>query len=723
MDWILFFKKKERIILVQRNEEFLSPDKPISNPKDDLFGYSHLAMNLANSISRMSPPQGLVFSITGPWGSGKTTMLNFIKFYLKTSNGDNKKVIISDFNPWWFSGQENLTRNFFIQLFKIIQKWEMKGKEIGKKVGEFIDYLYEGEVIKDSKWSILLNKYSKKGKEITKLKKEIEEILRKQDNRILIVIDDIDRLTADEIKKIFRLIKSICDFPNIIYVLAFDKNVVVNSLSDVQGISGEDYLEKIVQVPFTLPLPNKDSLQKMLFNKLNSILEGTPNHLFDISDWANVYHDGIKYFINTPRDITRFTNSLSVTYNTLKKEINAVDFIAIESLRIFFPNVYTLVSKNIDFFAGSNEDQYGRYDNDSLKEFHTQWLEKLEPEERKHVKKLIIRLFPKLESLERNVNFPSSWLTNWRRELRVCSPDIFPIYFAFSIPENIITNSELISILSLVDDTQKFMRKLKELSTIKLSDGSTKIRLLLDQLEDYVEEKIQLDSIPKIIDTFFEIGDELIIPEDEVYEFMYPIGNDMRIIRIVSRLLKRLDENSRFDLLKSNYKKTDSISILVMLYIVIAQQHGKFGVPDERPEHERLINLEFSEKLGEILLKRIRNFCSSGNLLETPKIKDVIHTWKNLAGNEEVKEWILTVLKEDKGFIRLIEASISSNFSFLATNVLPSIKYKPDFRWLEPFISVHEIIQDIKKYVENDEKPEIQRKILKSILEDYKVSL
>jgi len=705
--------------LEKKIEDKLSPDKPLYSPKDDLLGYANLAKNLALSISEITPSQGLVFSIYGSWGLGKTTMLNFIKYYLEKHNQENKDIYVSDFNPWWFSGQENLTRYFFIHLLTIIRKWETKGKDIGKKIRDIVDYLYEAEIVKDSRMRPILDIFSKRRKEITKLKKEVEEILRKQEKKIVIVIDDIDRLTSDEIQQLFRLIKSICDFPNMIYIVAFDKNVVAKSLSGFQGISGDDYLEKIIQVPFSLPLPNKDSIQKMLFSKLNTILQGTPAHLFDKNHWANVYHDGIKYFINTPRDITRFANTLNVTYHTVQKEVNAVDFISIESLRIFYPDVYNLISKNKDYFAGVNEDQLGRYNNDSLKEFHNQWLEKLKDYERKPVKKLIIRLFPKLESLERNVNYPLSWLSTWRRELRICNPDIFPIFFAFSIPENIITSSDIDYILSLVDDTPKLIKKIEELSTIKLSNGSTKIKLLLNQLEDYVEEDISLDSIPNIINTFLKIGDKLIIPEDEDYSFLFPMGNDMRIVRVISRLLRRLDESTRFELLKMNYTNNNSISIMAILYIVIAQQHGKFGSPEKSPTHERIINLEHSEELGEIFLNKFRKISSEGNLLETPKLKDVIQTWKNLCGSEEVSKWIVKELKEEEGFLRLIDVSISRKYSLLATNVLPDIKYEPDFRWLEQFIPRDQIIDEMKLYCEKNEKPEDRKRIIRNIMKEY----
>ena len=75
-----------------------------------------------------------------------------------------------------------------------------------------------------------------KVKDIEKLKNEISATLRGQPKRILVMIDDIDRLTSEEIRQVFRAVKSVGDFPNVTYLLAVpDKQVVARSLGDLQG--------------------------------------------------------------------------------------------------------------------------------------------------------------------------------------------------------------------------------------------------------------------------------------------------------------------------------------------------------------------------------------------------------------------------------------------------------------------------------------------------------
>lgn len=104
---------------------YLSPDRPLEDPEQDRLGYSNFAEHLAESICNMAPLDGFVISVYGSWGSGKSTLLNFLVYYLKQMP-EGEQPIIMHFNPWWFSGHEDLTISFFGQL----QAELSKGKSI-----------------------------------------------------------------------------------------------------------------------------------------------------------------------------------------------------------------------------------------------------------------------------------------------------------------------------------------------------------------------------------------------------------------------------------------------------------------------------------------------------------------------------------------------------------------------------------------------------------------
>src|SRR5687767_1983636 len=102
----------------------LSGDRPLQDPEDDRLGYAPFARNLADGLARMAPANGFVVALYGPWGSGKSTALNFVSWYLQDDQREGR-VLIVPFNPWWFSGQHDLTKRFLEQLLAVV---EPKGK-------------------------------------------------------------------------------------------------------------------------------------------------------------------------------------------------------------------------------------------------------------------------------------------------------------------------------------------------------------------------------------------------------------------------------------------------------------------------------------------------------------------------------------------------------------------------------------------------------------------
>ena len=83
----------------------LSSDRPLGDPGEDRLGYAPFAERLAESLYRLAPREGFVMALYGPWGSGKSTVLGFVEYYLDKMPFDDRPVIVH-FNPWWFSGHE-----------------------------------------------------------------------------------------------------------------------------------------------------------------------------------------------------------------------------------------------------------------------------------------------------------------------------------------------------------------------------------------------------------------------------------------------------------------------------------------------------------------------------------------------------------------------------------------------------------------------------------------
>jgi predicted KAP-like P-loop ATPase len=717
--------------MVLGNPHNLSADKPMVDPKDDRLGYSPFAKHLAESIYKMSPPEGLVVAIYGPWGSGKTTLLNFVVHYLQ-QKPRNEQPIIVYFNPWWFSGHEDLTRRFFDQLIATLRsRLKSAGQNLIKSIAKFSEFVSEiplpSEFVATMPYAatapvaakVAAKALAPKHKDVPELKAKIAETLKKRKERILVIIDDIDRLTAEEIRQLFRVIKAVADFPNIVYLLAFDKEVAIKALAETQGISGEDYLEKIVQVPFELPLPDKTLLRQLLFEKLDMILTDSPEELFDQIYWGNVYFEGIDHFINTPRDIIRLTNTLSVTYPSVKGEVNSVDFIAVETLRVFCPMVYDIIRKNSDMFAGYTDinSLHGPRVED-LKAFHDSWIKQVQEEDRESVRQFLTRIFPKVTGGV--VSYGPSFESAWRKQLRVCSPNIFPIYFRLAIPEGSISNAEIKTMLALASNAKTFSERLIELSNQKRRDGTTRVRAFLERLEDYTGKEVPLGCIPSIVQALFDVGDQLLNPEDE-RRGMFEFGNDIRIGRIIWQLLGRLEEQERFEVLKKAMLGGQAISTIVREVTVLGQQHGKYGEKRPDPEGERIVCTQHLKELEELALEKVRDAAQRNYLLKAPDLPTILRRWRDWAGEEGAKEWVREAIKDDEGLSYLLEKFLQESFSQSSSDSVGRKHYRLDPKWLEPFLDPSQILDRIKRLSQNSSLTERQKIAINQFIREYEM--
>ncbi|WP_200881822.1 KAP family P-loop NTPase fold protein [Nitrincola sp. A-D6] len=555
----------------------LSADRPSSNPQDDLFGHAPFAESLANSICRYPGNDGLVLALYGPWGSGKSTVLSYVRHFLE-HRSETEQLIIVTFNPWWFSGQENLARAFLGQLQAVLPAKSEKFKKLGELLGDFAEGV--GGLIDlsgmtggaGSKIGKLVGMVTRsKPKDVPALKSKISSILREAGRRILVVVDDIDRLTPEETRQLFTVIKALGDFPNVVYLLAFDREVAAQAIEQQSGMPGERYLEKIIQVPFELPPVDRVALRAALFKRLDEILGDTPDGLFDQSYWTNVFHDGIDPLIQVPRDVVRFTNTLSVTYPAVRGEVNPVDFIALEALRVFLPGLYGVIRTNQDQFSGHTRES--RYDGDQKAKaaFHEQWAQALPEPLRSSTRDLLERIFPKVGQM----GYGADWLAQWRRSLRACHPDVFPTYFRMTVPPGAVRRSEMLALLSLAEAPAALGDALIQATSEKRPDGLSKARALLERLMDHVEEDIPDTHIPVFINVLLDMGDSLVLDSDEHGSFDF--GNESRVTRVVYHLLKRVDRAQRHELLKTAIDQGRALGVQRYLIAALSDEVKKYA--------------------------------------------------------------------------------------------------------------------------------------------------
>ena len=331
-------------------------DKPIESPKEDKFGFKPLAETIASSISKMTSPEGTVIAINGPWGSGKSSFINLVRHHLDNSS-ENDELTIVDFKCWWFRGEEALTIAFFRELCSSMDLREEETKkaisQLGAQlltkgsplVGAVTNAFVPGAGSTAAGLTEFLASFIQQDETIEELHEKICETLRSDSKRYLIIIDDIDRLSPDEALLIFRLVKSVGGLPNVMYLLAYDRQIAEKIVADRYPSEGPHFLEKIVQASFDLPEPTKLVLRdEYLRRACPSIIEN--KYRVNESRFKPLFDTIIGPEMKTPRDLLKILNPLVVTWSAVKGYVDVADFLCIETLRVKRPWLYHALRSN-----------------------------------------------------------------------------------------------------------------------------------------------------------------------------------------------------------------------------------------------------------------------------------------------------------------------------------------------------------------------------------------
>ena len=323
-------------------------DSPPISKKDDLINRWGFAREVYTIASRTPIDWSVRIGIYGSWGEGKTAVINFVE----TIAIKEKQIVIS-FNPWEYTTPEEMWESFVVL---ILNKLNELGVAIKKPSRQFLRLkIFVKKILRkpvDTLGSLAqLDPYSSAGlpilksflnfnkKSLTKLQNFIS------DKRIIVLIDDLDRTNPILIPQLLFAIKELLDLPSMVFVLAFDPNVVNDVLYYNRNDKGKDFLDKIIDFPKWLPkLDDKDLLrllkvesQKNLpfldFNYIQQVFPYLSKNPRKLKQW-------LRLFIGFEDEIKRYN----------KEEINWTVFLLVNLIKIEFPNIFVLIFGNKDIW-------------------------------------------------------------------------------------------------------------------------------------------------------------------------------------------------------------------------------------------------------------------------------------------------------------------------------------------------------------------------------------
>lgn len=630
-------------------------DKAIESSEQDLLGRVTFSKQLGEAIYKYDGKDGLVLGVFGKWGTGKTSILNMVVNEINClSDNDDDSPIIVNFSPWNYSDKDNLISLFFRVLKNKLNmdKYEETRKKIGKALTDYsdaLDALALVPIVGSGLATILKTIAKAQGAELSKdvdidtTKENLETVLGDTNQKIVVIIDDIDRLTNTQIRDIFQLVKQVGNFPNIIYVLSMDRDVVCRALESVHDIDGAEYLEKIVQIPFEIPALLKPRLREIFLTNLeNTVKTISDNPKIDQSYWSEVFTNCIEPYIETLRDVNRVINTFQFRYKILYEETAFEDMVALTTIEVLEPQLYQWIGRNKDLLCSTYSHSFSALfrDKSNYRTSIHEELKKLGINTDIGIK-FLSTLFPVFANDidERDYRYTES---NIRETMRVAQEERFDSYFMFDlggIPVSRYIINSYINILPL-DDL---------IDTITEINNNGNIEYFIDELRSLVdtipEKRLGLLSsvILNVLHKFSQNSQFYMLSAYTKAEFL--------VYDIISKIN---DENERYNLIKSvleNINK-EQLGTLASFINRIELSHGRLAGKEEHIE-KQLITLQHLIDIELIYVSKINEITQSEVIIDISDFHMAFYLWECL-DKDRARTYLDNILKEDNNILKFI---------------------------------------------------------------------
>lgn len=613
----------------------LEKDLPITKKEDDILDREKFAECLTAAIinytNKEKNTDGLVIGLEGEWGSGKTSLLNLMKAEL------GNRVILRTFNSWLATDQTSLVTEFFKTIISASSENDVFGKEDMKKYGKSflinmarsfsIGIPVTGITFSPGK---LIDSYISE-KTLSEQKESIFDSLTKKKSGkwLVLFVDDIDRLSYDEVGILFQLIKNVADFPKVIYVLAYDKEVVINALNRVQQGKGEEYLQKVIQVTYDVPVPEGNLLEEYFFQRLNSIVSGRKPYRLDQEHFQWIY-PCIREYIKNIRDCNRICNAFSMKYLLCGEECDVGDLLAITVIELYEANVFEDLKNHKFYMLG--KDNLGQMVKDTkwIQEFRDKLFSKVNLKKRDFVGGLIYNMFPRFCDLVEEPNVMPSGHRESNSD-RICSEESFDKYFALSIKKNEVPINEVVDFLGLEG-------KAEILTQLEFWNDNDQLRYVFKRVNDIFRNKEWLkqsgDRFNKAkVKVFLEALSEIKLKEQKQYDMLEFSNSTLRDFFIRHLLGQGIEDKKTqqwdFEALDNIFRdKEISLSILSQVLISASAGYDWIYGSQTLKTLKSVVNKSDFDKLVDTFLHRVKAAAKDDSILNEEKAAFLLYFWK-----------------------------------------------------------------------------------------------
>ena len=422
-------------------------DRPIARREFDRFGRAPFADAIARLFVNWTGRDGIVVGVYGAWGDGKTSVLNLVR----ESVGHDDKVHYVPFSPWLVRSAEQLLPALMSTMADAVGASLLSPhRRLSRALSTYADVVAPLDSrIRAASGAL------KAASTITieRQRQRVGEVLAEKGERLLIAVDDVDRLDVEEILSVLKVTKLTADFPYVSYLLAFDDVVVADAIARAypgEPEHGRNFIDKIVQYPMRVPPPEPGTLEAFAIDLIRTALADSGVNLSPEADaeFGVRYALHIGQLLDTPRACIRYANAVRFAAELLRGELNVVDLLTLEALRAAAPSLHRLLPEYGQILLGTflmspTRNQISADADDLLKKAG------VNPSDSRgrHVLSLLRQLFPYFgDALDRRS--PERW-DHGRYEVSqaVAGPRYFERYLMYHVPASEVPDVEILDLV------------------------------------------------------------------------------------------------------------------------------------------------------------------------------------------------------------------------------------------------------------------------------------
>jgi len=331
----------------------------------DLLGRRPFAAQVAALLDRVrSQSQSSVMALTGPWGAGKSSVLDMLETQLREHAA--QRWLITRFTPWVYSDLEAMQLGFLAELLQVLpeaDRWSQTRAKVGGFVKKLAPLGAAGQLAGADASGVasFLADMLSGDTSADAVRGRAAGALENQDNAVLVIMDDLDRLEAPELLLVLKLVRLIGRLPNVYYLLSYDEETLYDVLQHTSLVGksrarAHDYLEKLVQVRLDLPGLRPYHRDALVDAAFQTLLRSHPDVVSaeQLPRLQRRLQEHLLPYLDSPRTIKRVFGQVDAFFASVSGEVDFTDFLCITWLRCERPSVHRLLQHRRDDALGQS---------------------------------------------------------------------------------------------------------------------------------------------------------------------------------------------------------------------------------------------------------------------------------------------------------------------------------------------------------------------------------